>query len=300
MSEIKKIYIAGPMSGHDDWNFPAFFEAERQLVALGYSVVNPAHNDGPTVELALESAGRPSAPNHTWAYYMRRDLPHVLGVDALCVLPGWQKSKGALLEVQVAEAIGLPLMILRDGQLVPRVEVIGLSGWARSGKDTVASFLIENHGYTKMSFADPIREALVRLNPKIDVYGLGYISLNWAVEKMGWEKLKDEAPEVRGLMQRMGTEVGREMFSPDFWVDAAMKRAVDGSKIVFSDCRYPNEADAVKKLGGRMIRIEREGVAPANAHPSETALDDYDFDVVIDNGSSLDVLFENLDKTLGL
>lgn len=288
------------MSGHPDWNFPAFFEAERQLVALGYSVVNPAHNDGPTVELALQSAGDPSSPNHTWAYYMKRDLPHVLGVDALCVLPGWQSSKGASLEVQVAQAIGLPLMILKEGQLVPRVEVIGLSGWARSGKDTVANELVEKHGYSKMSFADPIRESLVRLNPRIEVVGLGHVGLAWAVEKIGWESLKDEAPDVRVLMQRMGTEVGREMFSQDFWVDAAMKRAVDGARIIFADCRYPNEADAIKKLGGKMVRVIRDGVGPANSHPSETALDDYDFDVVIDNNGTLDVLFDSLEEKLGL
>jgi hypothetical protein len=300
LSSIKKIYIAGPMSGVADWNFPAFFEAERQLVALGYSVVNPAHNDGPTVELALESAGKPSAPNHTWAYYMKRDLPHVLDVDALCVLPGWQNSKGASLEVQVAQAIGLPLMILRDGQLVPRVEVVGLSGWARSGKDTLANHLVENRGFVKMSFADPIREALVRLDPRIEVKGLGHIGLAWAVRTIGWETLKDESPDVRVLMQRMGTEVGRQMFSQDFWVDAAMKRAEDGAKIVFADCRFPNEADAIKKLGGKVVRVVRDGVAPANAHVSETALDDYDFDVVIDNGSSLAVLFDNLEKSLGL
>ena len=51
------IYIAGPMSGIKDWNFPAFFKAEAELEALGYKVINPAHNDGATVQDALESAG---------------------------------------------------------------------------------------------------------------------------------------------------------------------------------------------------------------------------------------------------
>ena len=300
-NDIKKIYIAGPMSGHPDWNFPAFFEAERQLSELGYEVINPAHNDGPTVELALQSAGDPSRPNHTWAYYMKRDLPHVMSVDALCVLPGWQNSKGAQLEVQVAEAIGLPLMILRDGALVPRVEVVGLSGWARTGKDTVAQILVEEHGYVKMSFADPIREALERLNPTIQVHGLGYVGLATAVRLGGggWEALKTDAPEIRGLMQRMGTEVGRELFGQNFWVDQAIKRAEDGARIVFADCRFPNEADAIKKLGGKMVRVYRDGVQAANAHISETALDDYTFDVLIVNNDSLETLSDMVGDVFG-
>lgn len=293
MSSIKKVYIAGPMTGKPDWNFPAFFEAERQLSELGYEVINPAHNDGPTVELALQSAGDPSRPNHTWAYYMKRDLPHVLAVDALCVLPGWQESRGAQLEVQVAEAIGLPLMILRDGAFVPRVEVVGLSGYARSGKDTLADHMVES-GYTKMSFADPIREALARLNPTIEVHGLGYVGLATALRLGGggWEALKSDAPDIRNLLQRMGTEVGRELFGQNFWVDQAIKRAEDGSRIVFADCRFPNEADAIKKLGGKMFRIERDGVTAANAHISETALDDYTFDGVVNNVGTLDDFFE--------
>jgi hypothetical protein len=293
-TNIKKVYIAGPMSGHDDWNFPAFFEAERQLLGMGYEVINPAHNDGPTVELALKSAGSPSRPNHSWAYYMRRDLPHVLEVDAVCVLPGWQKSNGAMLEAQVARAIGVPLMVIKDGALVPRIEVIGLAGYARTGKDTAAAYFIENHGYKRMSFADPIREALKRLNPRVQVQGLGAISIDAILRltektgKNGWEFLKEYSPDIRGLLQRLGTEVGREMFSPDFWVEQAINSAEDGSKIVFSDVRFPNEAEAIRSLGGKVIRINREGVGPVNDHPSETSMDGYPFDVVIENSGSIE------------
>lgn len=298
---MTKIYIAGPMTGHPDWNFPAFFEAEEQLLALGYEVINPAHNDGPTVELALESAGSPERPNHTWAYYMKRDLPHVLEVDMLCVLPGWQKSKGASLEVAVSKAIGLPLMILKDGKLVPRVECIGLSGYARSGKDTVAAHLIGRHSYERVAFADSIREALYKLNPKVpinDVYG--FIPLRPAVDMYGWEALKEDVPHVRNLLQRLGTEVGREMFGSEFWVDAAINKIPDGAKVVFTDVRFPNEAEAIRGLGGRIYRVTREGVAPTNGHISEVALDDYEFDGVIDNNSTIEILYEGLDKKLGL
>lgn len=285
-----KIYIAGPMSGLPDWNFPAFFEAEAQLEALGHQPVNPAHNDGATVQEALESAGSPDIPNNPWRWYMRRDLPQVLEVDALCVLPGWQKSKGASLEVHVANAIGLPIYVLKNRKLVPRVEAIGLSGWARAGKDTVANYLVENEGYIKVSVANPMREALYRLNPTITIDELRGVSLVSAVDGLGWEQLKSLSPDVRGLMQRMGTEVGREMFGEDFWVDAAFSRIPDGSKVVIADVRYPNEAKAVKALGGALWRIERAGGAPANSHTSETALDDYEFDHKLVNDGDISAL----------
>lgn len=284
---MTKVYIAGPMSGIKDFNFPAFFEAEKQLEELGYEVINPAHSDGATVQEALESAGTPEAPNKLWSDYMKRDLPHVMGVDALCLLPGWQDSKGARLEVTVARALGLPLMVLKDKKLVPRVKIIGLSGWARVGKDTVASRLVSSHGYVRSSFADLIRDALYKLNPSIDVSGYT-MGLSSAVDLMGWEELKSQSVGIRGLMQRMGTEVGREMFGDNFWVDAAIDSIEDGTNVVFADVRYPNEADAIKALGGEIWRINREGIEPANDHPSETALDAYQFDCIMFNNGTLE------------
>lgn len=286
------------MTGYDQWNFPAFFEAEEKLITLGHEVINPAHNDGPNLGLALESAGSPERPNHSWAWYMKRDLPHVLEVDALCVLPGWQQSKGASLEVHVANSIGLPIYVLQEDKLIPRVRVLGLSGWARSGKDSVAEFLEERCGYLKMSFAQPIKEALERLNPIIDVDG-HRLSVSVAVEKIGWEPLKSMSQEVRPLLQRFGSEVGREMFGDDIWVNYAMDRIPDGAKVVFSDVRYPNEADAIRRNGGEVWRIEREGNEPANDHASEHALNKYDFDQRIYNDKDLEALWDKVGVLCG-
>lgn len=294
-----KVYIAGPMTGIKDWNFPAFFDAERQLELLGHDVINPAHNDGATVQEALDSAGTPDRPNQLWSWYMRRDLPHVMDVDALCVLPGWQTSKGAQLEVHVAQAIGIPLMVLKDGQLVPRVTCIGLSGWARAGKDTIADHMVENHGYTKMSFAAPMKEALHRLNPLVQTLEGGVMSVSQSLGKnKDWETAKIITPGVRELLQRLGTEVGRDMFGENFWVDQAIKAIPDGSKVVFADVRFPNEADEIKKLGGEIWRVERIGYKAANDHISEHALDDYKFDHRLSNYNGLDSLFTTVTTIL--
>jgi hypothetical protein len=173
------------------------------------------------------------------------------------------------------------------------IKLIGLSGYARSGKDTIASYLIDNHGYTKRAFADPIRESLVRLNPSIEVTGMGgRIPLATAVRFLGWEALKSDYPEVRQLLQQMGTEVGREMFGESFWVDQAFKQIPDGASVVFSDVRYRNEADAIKQNGGEVWRIERPGVSAANDHTSEHDLDGYEFDHRIMNYGPVEDLYK--------
>jgi len=292
-----KIYIAGPMSGVENWNFPAFFEAERQLLELGHEVINPAHNDGLTYEDALASA---NAGKHSWDWYMRRDLTNLITCDAICLLPEWKSSKGASLEVTVARSLDMPLYILRDGKLIPRVEILGLSGWARNGKDTVADHLISKYGYERISFAAPMKEALYRLNPKITVDSVVSTPIRIGVDVYGWDDLKTHGPEVRELLQRFGTEVGRELWGEDFWVNAAIDSISDGSRVVVSDVRYPNEADAVKKLGGEVWRVVRPGYGAANDHASEHALNDYDFDYMIENNSGVETLYDLVDSKLAI
>jgi hypothetical protein len=283
------------MTGYKEWNFPAFFKAEEELKSLGFDVINPAHNDGANIDEALESA---RFAKRDWSWYMRRDLTYVMECDAICVLEGWRESKGARLEVHVAKALGMPIMVLRNGELIPRVQAIGFSGWARSGKDTAAEHVIKNYGYSKASFAEPIRQALYNLNPSIDVGESNKASLATTVRLLGWEELKTLSVDVRPLMQRLGTEVGREMFGDNFWVDSALDRVLDGSKVVFTDVRYPNEADAIKALGGQIYRINRDGVGPANEHASETALNDYAFDDRIDNSGSVEELYAQVDRVI--
>ncbi|WP_086846967.1 DUF4406 domain-containing protein [Amycolatopsis kentuckyensis] len=87
------LYVSGQMSNMPEHNFPAFFEAERQLVAAGYEVLNPAQQgiiDG-----------------WEWKDYLKHDLQDVLKADGIATLRGWRKSRGARLEVHVGTQLGL-------------------------------------------------------------------------------------------------------------------------------------------------------------------------------------------------
>jgi hypothetical protein len=176
--------------------------------------------------------------------------------------------------------------------------LIGLSGYARSGKDTVAELLCLNYGYKRVSFADPMRQALYVLSPKLD----NIVRLSEYVDDYGWDVAKQNQ-EVRRLLQVFGTEVGRKMFGLDFWIDIALKDLSGDTQVVISDVRFPNEADAIAKLGGSMWRINRKNHSAVNGHTSEHAMDNYMFNHVIYNDGTLDDLSDEvfmLAKHLGL
>lgn len=193
------------------------------------------------------------------------------------------------------------------------MKIIGLSGYARSGKDEAAKVLIEEFGFIRIGFADKLREAVYELNPLVSQYvyikspATGKISL-WGgnekvtvqhvIDQFGWDGYK-ETPykdEVRRLLQRMGTEVGRNLLDDNIWVDSAFNGLADDAKVVVTDCRFPNEAEAVAKRGGDMWRIMRAGVEAINDHPSETSLDNWSFDSYIHNDGSLEDLHKSVKR----
>ena len=156
--------------------------------------------------------------------------------------------------------------------------IIGLSGWSGSGKNTIANRDLPT--FKQLSFAQPVKDALVALDPTVYIHG-SHISLKKAVERDGWDYIK-QYKEVRQLLQNMGTSVGRDMFGNNFWVELAMSKVNKDEDIVFTDVRFKNEADAIRKRGGQIWRIIRKGIVPMD-HISEHELDDEYFDVIIYN-----------------
>jgi len=176
--------------------------------------------------------------------------------------------------------------------------LIGLSGFAQSGKDTVAKYLIEEHGYTRLAFADVLRRALYTLNPIILVSNEGAIlRLKEHVDEVGWEEAK-KIEEVRKLLQVFGTEVGRALLGENVWVNLALKEMKEDRDYVFTDVRFLNEANLLRDRGGSIWRIERPSVEAVNQHLSERALEGYNFDFKIINDSTLDDLAEKVEIIL--
>jgi hypothetical protein len=176
---------------------------------------------------------------------------------------------------------------------------IALTGLARAGKDSVAARLVEHHGYVRVAFADKLKEAALRTDPIIDTAPGLYTHerrLSAVVAAVGWERAKDEYPEVRRYLQEYGQTV-REI-RPTFWIEAAMAdvRAAwaAGKPVVFTDVRYTNEADALTAAGFDIVRVTRPGQTPGD-HVSERQMLDYPADREIVNGGTLDDLAAQAD-----
>jgi hypothetical protein len=154
------------------------------------------------------------------------------------------------------------------------MEIIGFSGYARCGKDTAAKILVEEFGFTRVAFADKLREVLYQLNPYVvnDITEYPVLSLQTVIDRYGWDGYKETqyGTEIRRLLQRLGTEAGRQTLWDSIWIDAALTGHPSDAKIVVSDARFFNEFDAIRDRGGQIWRIERPEVGPANDHASET------------------------------
>jgi hypothetical protein len=183
--------------------------------------------------------------------------------------------------------------------------IVGLSGYARSGKNEAANVLV-TRGWRQAAFADKLKDFLYSQNPLIPGhYGAGNLRLRTLVDRVGWDYAKVTYPEVRALLQRTGTEAGRQVLGQNVWVDALLDQHADAPALVVTDCRFPNEADAIRERGGILIRVDRPGVGPAKdkygrAHVSETSLDDYDFDHHLINDGSVVDLHDKLEGVANL
>jgi hypothetical protein len=181
--------------------------------------------------------------------------------------------------------------------------LIGLAGAARSGKDSAGQALM-NLGWTPRAFADKVREALYALNPVLiePNYAEGVTSLRYEVDHYGWEGVKEMYPEVRSYLQRLGTEGGRENLGESVWVDGLFRDYETWGPTVITDVRFPNEANAIRKRGGLVVRIERPGMKPIReaGHSSENALAGYLYDDVILNDGTVEQLRDRVMQLIPL
>ncbi len=161
--------------------------------------------------------------------------------------------------------------------------IIGLCGYARTGKDTVANVLVQEYGFERIAFADPIRELLFELNPLVNG-----VRLQEMVKDYGWEITKSQM-EVRRLLQDLGVGA-RKVFGENFWVEQALKKVRLDKNYVIPDVRFRNEVNAIKQIPSKIWRVKRSGVVAVNSHISEHDLDNYEADTTLLNEGPIEYL----------
>ena len=298
----KRVYVSGPISGGPN---PLYNEQEV-LMNVHQAIIAGQR---------LSNAGfAPLVPHlsHWWNELYRNDWYTWLEIDESwvsvcdCVLRIPGKSQGADREVQFASALGKPVYFNIDAliedestdELAPAV-VLALTGYARSGKDTVGQVLVDEYGFERKAFADPLKAMALGIDPYIQITSqesgveAQFTRLSTAfAASLGWEELKSQS-DIRRLLQRLGTEGARQNLWDSIWIDKLVREIQPDNKYVVTDCRFPNEADAIHKLGGLIIRIERPGLT-AMAHDSERLMNSINADFSITNDSTISVLHDRV------
>ena len=172
-------------------------------------------------------------------------------------------------------------------------KIIGIAAKARSGKDSVASVLIENCGYMRYGFSDPIKRALA------DWMGLSVIEI----------EMRKREDAIRKALQFIGTDVGRKMLGKDIWINYLKPRAMGALKIgycvVVPDVRFCNEADAIRDWGGVVWGVRRpnnedELKGDLALHASESEVELITPDQMFVNDGSVDDLRTAVREAMGV
>jgi hypothetical protein len=290
---MKRIYLSGPMTGILKFNHTAFHANAAFLRDMGYFVFSPAEMDienGIDLSRALDEDN--PLTEDEYHELLKNDYHALIDCDAIAFLPGWENSRGAKLESDFANVLKLErYRVDASKSYFEQEKIIGFTGFARSGKDTIAQQFVKNDGYERIGFADSLKSILYALNPRIELFNddfIGHWHVKNIVDSRGWDEAKKE-PEIRELLQRLGTEGGRIALGEDIWVKTLFN-SPHGARIVISDVRFQNEADEIRRRGGTVVRIVRPGVGPVNDHASDKI--DFEADIVIHNNKTPEDAYE--------
>lgn len=177
--------------------------------------------------------------------------------------------------------------------------LIGLySSVPQSGKSTIARHLTIEHGFRPLPFAQPLRAMVWPL-----LEGLGL-----SQQQIGYHLYQDKSAFIPGLgcsarhlLQTLGTDWGRQLVCDDIWIKCWAAQAAGATRVVADDVRFPNEAQAIKMLGGQVWKVWRPGAELDCPHASEGALDTWDgFDRLIVNDGNLMQLTRDIEACLNL
>lgn len=193
--------------------------------------------------------------------------------------------------------------------------IIGICGLIGSGKGTVADYLIDQHSFQKISFADKLKDAVAEMFdwPRPMLEGVTPQSRAWRERPdQFWSQELGRDITPRYVLQVFGTECMRQGFYDGIWVSLVKKKIQENPDInwVIPDTRFPNEVNMIKSVGGSVWRVKRgenplwfdhykyHGVEPQDTHPSEWAWAHSDFDHVITNDDTVAQLHQTIENTI--
>jgi hypothetical protein len=129
-AKASRYYLAGPMTGIKDLNFPLFHAEAARLRALGYEIINPAEINGGADDLLACASMTPEQLAAHWQQCMRKDITVLMTCDGIALLPGWEGSRGACLEHHNAAALGMDVHLAANLGREPLKTAVPATDWA--------------------------------------------------------------------------------------------------------------------------------------------------------------------------
>lgn len=165
-------------------------------------------------------------------------------------------------------------------------KLIGITGLAGAGKDTIADYFVAK-GYVRYSLADAIKHGLNAM--------FGWTMEHWADREWKETVIPKYNRSPRQMAQTLGTDWGRKHVDEDLWLILARDYIAASAKpVVIPDVRFDNEARFIHQLGGELIRVVREGVAPVAVHASESGVATCFIDWQFNNRGTIEELHAKL------
>ena len=169
--------------------------------------------------------------------------------------------------------------------------IIGITGKAGAGKDTVSDYIVEQYMFNTIAFADTVKKTASEMFkiPLDDFYNRD--------KKEVLNKTWNMSP--RKIIQLLGTECGRAIFGEDVWVKRAfveLEYYKNELGIIFSDVRFDNEADMIRSKGGFIINVVNDNVEEVEEHSSESGITPHTTDVLIYNNHDKESLYRGIDS----
>ena len=204
-------------------------------------------------------------------------------------------------------------------------KIIGINGLIGAGKDTIADYLVEQHGFKKLKFADRLKDAAAELFnlDRAMLEGNTIESREWRETKLDfWSEEMNIDVTPRYIIQKFGTECMRNGFYDSIWLAIVKKELLENPNqdYVIADVRFPNEGDLIKSFGGEVWRVVKDGNPEwwnyfsrknrrpdlrsvtsddfkyADIHISETSMAGYNFSVTFENDETIKELCSNIES----
>lgn len=172
-------------------------------------------------------------------------------------------------------------------------KLIGITGRAGAGKDTLAKHMVEKYNFKTISFAQPIRDALAAM------MGITQEQFQHPLKE---QVITEIGKSPRQMMQTLGTEWGRQLVNPDLWLILAERKMRqywdEGYNVVITDVRFNNEAELVQRLGGVIVLLIRDDGSKTSqtTHASESGISSGFVDRVLLNNSEVADLYAEFDE----